>query len=147
MNDVGMYQLFTFKSPINTWDYLSQGMYSDSTLKNSIDPTSTISSNTIYYLKLTLKNTSGEIWQKSTFALGTNNPPDRTSSFYNSSWQSPNRAATLKEDTVLPGGTGTFEFAVKTPSSAADYKEYFRPVVEGKVWLVDLGLYWQLKVR
>jgi len=147
MNDVGMYQQFKFNSPSTSWEYVGQGTYSDNNFKTPVDTGIAISRNTDYYLVLKLKNTGGEIWKNSTFALGTSNPVDRTSVFFDNSWPNINRASLLKETSVAPGQIGTFEFKIRTPSTTNDYNEYFRPVIEGKTWLTDIGLHWSFKVR
>lgn len=147
MNDIGMYQSFTFSSPSTSWEYINQDVSASSTFETTLSPDTNLSSNTPYFLRLNMKNTSGEVWQRTSFLLGTSNPIDRASVFYDSSWQSVNRTARLKQNSVAPGSVGTFEFTIRTPASSGDYNEYFRPVIEGKTWLTDIGLHWLLKVR
>jgi len=146
MNDVGMHYPFVFKTPHTQWEYKGQSTYSDSNRTASANTNSMIP-NTTYYLQLKLRNTSGSTWQRSSFLLGTSSPNDRTSAFRDTSWISTNRPARLKETSVAPGSTGTFDFTVKTPSTATSTKEYFRPVIEGSTWLVDIGLYWDFTIQ
>ncbi len=145
MNDIGMYYEFKFSSPLNTWQYIGQGTYTNSSFTQPAN-TSSLARNTTYYLQLKAKNTSGATWNKSSLRLGTSNAQNRNSTFCNSTWLSCNRAATLKETSVAPGQEGTFEFSVTTPSTPGGYNEYFTPVIEGQTWLTDIGLFWQLTV-
>lgn len=145
MNDVGMYYQFNFNSPLDTWQYVNQATYSNSSY-TQLANTSSLTRNTTYYLQLKAKNTSGQTWNRITARLGTSNPQDRNSVFCNSTWLSCNRAAVLKESSVSPGQVGTFEFSITTPSDPGNYSEYFRPLVEGQFWLTDIGLYWQFVV-
>jgi len=104
-------------------------------------------------VNLTLKNTGQVAWlgagadiNNGEIKLGTDRTRDRSTTFYDSAtWFSANRAATLTQAVVLPGQTGTFSFVLKA-SSPGQYREYFRPVVEGVAWLNDLGIYWDITV-
>jgi hypothetical protein len=62
------------------------------------------------------------------------------------SWLSPNRIATTAEETVSPGGTGTFTFAVRSPSAPGLYRVPLRLVVDGITWLDDEGVYFDVVV-
>ncbi len=147
MNDLGMHQPFTFTTASDTWEYAGQSAHSNANRTTSIDPSAGLARNTTYYLQLKAKNTSGIAWQQQNVYLGTSSPNDRISSFYDTSWISNNRAARLKESTILPGQTGTFEFSVKTPNTSVTANEYFRPVIEGVSWMQDIGLHWTIKVN
>jgi hypothetical protein len=145
-NDIGMYLSFTFNSPLTTWSYVGQSSYSNST-RTSTANLASATRNTSYYLQLKAKNTSGGVWKQSNTDLGTSNPQDRTSSFYDNSWIATNRATQLVETSVAPGQVGTFNFTIDTPNSAITSKEYFTPVIEGQSWMTDLGLYWNIVVN
>lgn len=96
------------------------------------------------------KNTGDTTWYNygtNPTRLGTSNPIDRVSSFAKETWLSTNRPANLKESQVKPGETGTFEFYIKAPATEGEYKEYFRPVIEGITWLDDVGLFWIFNVN
>jgi calcineurin-like phosphoesterase family protein len=56
-------------------------------------------------------------------------------------WLSPNRIATTTEETVDPGGAGTFTFVVRAPSTPGRYRVPLRLVVDGVTWLDDEGVY------
>jgi calcineurin-like phosphoesterase family protein len=60
------------------------------------------------------------------------------------SWLSPNRIATTAEDTVDPGGIGTFTFTVRAPSAPGLYRVPLRLVVDGVTWLDDQGVHFIL---
>ena len=146
MNDIGMYHPFTFATPDTSWEYVSQGAYTNSSLSTAVNLTSA-SRNTTYYLQLKARNTSGLTWLQSSTLLGTNGPQDRSSVVYTSDWIGTNRAARIKESIVNPGEFATFNFTIKTPNATSSLKEYFRPVVEGKAWLTDVGLYWDIRTN
>lgn len=146
MNDIGMYQDFTFSSPTTAWQYVSQSAFSNASYTQPANLLAA-SRNTSYYLQLRLKNVSGVTWKQSSFLLGTNNPQDRSSSFYTQSWVGVNRAARLMEQTISPGETGTFRFSIQTPQTGMLSNEHFRPVIEGTAWLTDVGLYWGIDTR
>ncbi len=95
------------------------------------------------------RNTGNLPWEKggaNPFRLGTNRPQDYASSFYDSAdWLAPNRLE-LDQATVNPGQVGRFTFTLK-PSQAGNFNEYFRPVVEGRTWLQDWGVFFPLSVQ
>ena len=117
-------------------------------------------------LKAYIKNTGDIAWSargKSQVRLGTDQGRSRKSKFYLKSsgsegWISPSRASGLDgvyipsqsrialSKTVDPGEIGVFSFTVKAPSKAGSYREHFRPLIEGKGWLNDIGMYFGLRV-
>ncbi len=97
-----------------------------------------------------IENTGSKTWDSNVpIHLGTSNPNDRNSDFYQAGdWLSPNRPAWLTDDTVIhPGDRAVFMFEITAPTKPGIYKEYFQPVVEGVNWLEDYGIYWQLTVK
>src|SRR5207237_82974 len=82
--------------------------------------------------------------------VGTNNPMERSSVFSSgSSWLSSTRPALLKEASVAPGQTGTFEFwmtAPTAPNTGGVYNERFSLLVNGVTWLNDVGLSYYMNV-
>jgi len=148
MNDLGMYQPFVFNSPQTAWELIDQSAYTNSSRTASVQLSSGVARNTTYYLQLHLRNSSGYTWTQSNFVLGTSGPNDRNSSFYDSAtWVSTIRPARLKESSIAPGQTGTFEFALRTPNTALITNEYYNPLIEGVTWLNNNGLYWNIKVN
>ncbi|MFA7309150.1 MAG: hypothetical protein WC045_03780 [Patescibacteria group bacterium] len=99
-------------------------------------------------VEVTLKNTGTESWKKdgsSPVHLGTSHKQDRDSLFTNATWLSKNRIGMLESE-VRPGETATFSFDVTGATKEGIYKEYFQPVVEGLLWMRDIGVYWEFKV-
>lgn len=80
---------------------------------------------------LKAKNTGRQPWYNhgnNPLRLGTWEPADRVSSLFSS-----NRLATLQENSVLPGETGTFIFTV-TPQRLGTYSESLNLVLENFGW-------------
>lgn len=128
------------------WTYVSQSMYNDagytskmSSYEPSVAPNGTI------YAEVKALNSGNMTWDSST-RLGTNSPKDRSSQFYDSSWTSSARAATLQEASVPPGMVGTFRFELHAPATTGTYREYFNLVQENISWFNDPGLYFSLNV-
>ncbi|NTU69699.1 hypothetical protein HGB13_02655 [bacterium] len=90
-------------------------------------------------LGLVVKNTGTLTWTKSgqtTVNLGTSNPNDRVSPFYNASWINNARPTTFNEVEVRPGENATFEWVVTAPNSPnASYREHYNVVMEGISWM------------
>jgi len=94
-------------------------------------------------------NTGDTTWHNSgtnPIHLGTDNPTDRTSKFYQTSWLSNNRAANMTESSVAPNQSGKFIFTIKAPTSTGTYREYFTPVAEGLTWIGNKGVFWDITV-
>ncbi|MEK7594273.1 MAG: hypothetical protein AAB436_01380 [Patescibacteria group bacterium] len=85
------------------------------------------------------KNTGNTTWNNSTnpVRLATFIPTNRNSAFYDSSWYTASRPATLQESSVAPGQNGTFVFTVKAPNTSGYYVERFNLVMEGVSWFDD----------
>jgi hypothetical protein len=134
----------------SSWQWVGQATYADSSRTLPVDP-ETLSPNTTYYLTLKARNMGPAPWKTGTVNLATSNPGDRKSIFCDSSWlnypDTCSRPATLQESSVAPTTVGTFEFSIKTPSNYGTYTEYFRPVVEGQLWMDDVGLNWQFGIK
>ena len=96
-------------------------------------------------LVLKLKNTGIKNWDKGKLNLGTSRKKNRASIF-NYNWASSNRIK-LDQEVVKPGEVGVFTFQIKAPDKKGVYKEYFQPVLEGVMWLKDIGIYWQITVK
>ncbi|MFH1546142.1 MAG: N-acetylmuramoyl-L-alanine amidase [Patescibacteria group bacterium] len=75
------------------------------------------------------ENTGNVVWNSRDTLL--QRLPAIASSFQNSDWLSPLQPAKLKEESVAPGETGTFEFTVCKNSAAARETETFVPLVRG----------------
>lgn len=116
------------------------------------DPNPTVKLGEKKIVRIKLKNTGNVTWCKSgsnPVRLGTSNQQDRSSKFVSQLWLSDNRVG-MVEDQVRNGETGTFEiefYANPSKVVVGSYQEYFRPVVEGKDWLRDIGIYSQITVE
>ncbi|HSX00436.1 MAG TPA: hypothetical protein VLH38_05360 [Patescibacteria group bacterium] len=151
MNDVGQYWSLTTKSPTAQWQYAGQASYTDSS-KTTTANLSQMSNNTRFYSVLSARNTGNTTWTNSgsnPVRLGTSGPNDHNSVLCDSSWTSCNRAATLDQASVAPGQIGTFSFWMQAPyaNNGTAYREAFQPVVEGNMWMNDLGLYWPITMQ
>lgn len=112
--------------------------YAAELISKSADPT--IAAGDSATLNVTVKNTGTATWSNTganPMHLGTWNPQDRSSDFYDATWLSTNRPTGLTESSVAPGAQGTFEFTVKVPSSKANgtYTETYNLVSENLGWL------------
>lgn len=128
------------------WSYSSQSTYSDSGHAHPLTGIPTVAPGGTIYAQVQARNVGYQTWSQSYLHLGTSNPDDRTSVFYDSSWINPQRPAGLVESSVAPGGIGTFNFALHAPSQTGTYREYFNLVDDGTTWLNDPGLYFQINV-
>ncbi len=87
-------------------------------------------------ISMRIKNTGSATWthtEPGAVKIGTSSPrDDENSRFYNTVWLSKNRVATFKENSVVPGDTGTFDF--KVTISSGTRTENFELVSEGVAW-------------
>ena len=56
-------------------------------------------------------------------------------------WLTPDRPAAQSEAVVAPGSIATFTFTVRVPQAAGTYRIPLRPVIDGRTWLEDQGVY------
>src|SRR5690606_11915527 len=83
-----------------------------------------------------LRNTGTTTWSPATTFLGTTDPMDHDSPFYDAeSWASPRRPAAVHRET-RPGEIGRFGFALKLPAVARD------AVIVDTFGLVEEGVRW-----
>jgi len=125
------------------WKLEEHAAYSDSSFTRKLDSSDVAPGNNIY-IRLKARNMGNKTWDKSFLRLGTYRPTDRKSSFKDTSWLSEVRLASVQEDTVTPGGTGTFDFVLKTPTNPGTHKEHFNLVAESIAWLNDIRLFYQI---
>jgi hypothetical protein len=78
-----------------------------------------------YSVSVTMTNTGNVPWTQTNYHLGSQNPRD------NFTWGT-NRA--YLPAAVQPGGTATFTFTVRAPSSNGDYNFQWLMVQEGVQW-------------
>lgn len=133
-----------------SWSLVRQEAFTDNT-KTSVSNLSDLKPGQRRFLSITVQNNGVSTWSNTgsnPVRLGTSRPYERASSLYDPSWLGYSRPAVLKESSVPPGQNGTFEFWVQAPeiASAKDYKEYFTPLAEGREWMQDIGLYYNLHI-
>lgn len=120
--------------------YLTQGPYSGPGSLNYV-----LSRGQKATLWVNYKNTGSRTWSKTganpTY-LGTANPQDRGSAFFGGH----NLRSILKQNSVAPGGTGTFIVQITAPQTPGTYQESFRPVTERVTWMGE-SVTWTLQVR
>ena len=148
-NFVYYFQLWfgsTASSSAYAWAYEGQQSYSDSNYSVKLTGTPTVVEGGDVYAQVTARNVGYDTWQQTSLHLGTNNPEDRTSVFYDTSWLDQQRPTGMTESSVSPGGDATFNFIMHAPSSPGTYNEYFNLVDDGVTWLNDPGLYFTINV-
>jgi hypothetical protein len=148
MDDIGMHLSMRGAPPTHDWTYIGQSLFTDEDRQTQING-STLNPSTRYFARLVIRNSGNTTWTNSgsfPMRLGTSSQIDRSSPFCDPEWINCRRPSTMLEASVPPGSTATFEFPVKSPSYKLSAKEHFRPVVEGKAWLKDVGLHWSLNV-
>lgn len=144
--DYGLHWVITTPQPQYTWQYEGQGLYSDASASTVVDPAN-LAPNSRYFARVQVKNTGNSIWYPGMVNLATTGPRNRTSQFYDSTWQSANRSATVSSPSVAPNQSTSFGFWIKTPAATGSYNEYFSPVADGITWFTDYGLHWQFTVK
>ncbi len=127
-------QFFTVSvaAPLYRWEFLGVS-HSKNSVSMSPGETQTI--------RLKAKNIGTATWyrdQSWPVRLGTWGP-SRASSFYHSGWFNNIRPALLNEETVAPGGIGTFTFEVSAPLNQGWFYERFNLVAEGLTWFNYTG--------
>ncbi len=123
--------------------------YHASWSSQTADPTLTIGATT--KLVVALKNTGSRGWSNDGtgqhVVIGTNDPQDADYSELAGDWLSANRVTSTTTDYVGPGEVGWFEFTVRAPATAGDYRLALRGVVDGVTWLEDDGIFFTMHVR
>lgn len=146
-SDPGMYYPIQVQSPDYSWSVIGQAAYSDSGRTAKLNPYDLhLSTNQTVYLTVAAKNTGNTFWDSSV-RLATSSPNDRISPFCTSGWIGCSRPATLVQTSVAPGQVGTFQFAIKAPTTARTTREYYSLVAEGKMWMNNPGLYFPIVVQ
>ena len=102
-------------------------------------------------LVIALRNTGSRGWSRENadqkVFLGTNDPQDAEHPEFAVDWLSANRLATTTTDYVGPGEVGWFEFTIRAPATAGDYRLAVRGVVDGIGWLEDDGIFVTMHVH
>lgn len=97
-----------------------------------------------------LENTGRATWDLSATRLGTTNPRDRDSAFYDAeNWVSPTRASAPDHSTYSPGTTGRFTFMITAPAVTEEtvVTETFGLVQELVTWFGPEDVTLSIRVR
>ncbi len=139
----------TTTAPTFSWRVEGQAAYTDAT-KSSAKNLGSLFPGDRAYLTLTVRNTGNFTWSNSganPINIGTARSFGRNSSFADTTWLSPSRAARMNESSVAPGQVATFNFWIKAPQSLiGSNSEYFSLVSEGNSWFPDIGLLYNFNV-
>ncbi|MGB4768827.1 MAG: hypothetical protein WBP22_06275, partial [Candidatus Saccharimonas sp.] len=118
-----------------TW----QQVYTDSSKSTALGWNASLNTGQSAYAVVVMKNTGNTTWTRSggfgvtDTRLVTYGQWGRVSSFCDQSWIIPcTRPASLKETSVAPGESGTFEFPIRAPLSGGTYNEVFGLIVDGR---------------
>jgi len=137
-DDIGLFWKISVEEPSYHAQYLGQSSF---VIMNKGDTKT---------LWVEYRNTGTQTWNQNNVHLGTSNPLDRESIFYNpsptSNWKSRNRIK-MEKNNVAPGEIVRFTFTIQAPQTPGIYYEHFRPVADGFTWMEDIGLYWKIIVQ
>lgn len=129
-----------------TWSPNSQYAYTDQAKTTPVDLNNLVVGQKVY-VGFKALNTGDTTWSNSgnnPVDVGTTSSQDRNSLFCDTtdtpSWLGCGRPAGMKEPSVAPGQTATFEFWYQAPATVGIYQEHFTPVAEGIAWMNDVGL-------
>ena len=121
-----------------TW----QQVYTDASKSTALGWNANLTAGQSAHVSVVMKNTGNTAWTKSgaftitDTRLATHGPWGRSSAFCDPSWViSCTRPATLKENSVAPGESGTFEFPIRAPLTPGTYSESFSPISDGRTVL------------
>src|SRR5947207_3115799 len=101
-------------------------------------------------LVVALTNTGSRGWYRGVADqqanLGTSEPQDAERPDLAADWLSANRLTSTTTEYVGPGEVGWFEFTLRAPTTAGDYRVGLRGVVDGAAWLEDDGIFFVIHV-
>lgn len=112
--------------------------------KNVIMPTDYLHKGERLFVTIKGINMGTEIWYRdgvNPARLGTWDPRDRDSKYCDVLWLQLsnycNRSARLVESSVPPGGTFHYEMYIHAPNQGGEFREYFKPLLEGRAWMTN----------
>ena len=114
-------------------------------------PDPTLAAGELTTLVVGLTNTGSRGWYRGApdeqANLATDDPRDAERPDLAADWLSANRLASTTTDYVGPGEVGWFEFTIRAPATAGEYRLGLRGVVDGATWLEDDGIFFVIHVR
>jgi hypothetical protein len=119
-------------APSFDWQFINQDIFSNENMLQNYSGPFVVGNRA--YARLRVKNTGNQTWLRDgaqPVRLGTSRPYDRASVLCDQTWLSCARPTSMKEVSVAPGETATFEFWIYG-SQPGQYQEYFVPMVEKK---------------
>jgi hypothetical protein len=116
------------KTYIPTTTFLDVTVPTAATAKPSKNISTTVNPLTSKEITVSFKNSGNTTWSKASTTLRLTNSP---TSLQADNWINSQTPARLNEDSVAPGGTGTFTFTVKTPYDAGSHNLKFSPSISG----------------
>lgn len=150
MNDIGFYIQPKVWAKSWSWAIADSKVYTDASKATQLPAGFDLNGGQTAFISIKAKNTGNQVWTNTgnnPIRAGVAKPRDANSWFCDASWVNCHRPATLKESSVAPGQTGTFEFLIKAPNAPGTYKEYFNPLSEWNTWMNNPGLYYQITVH
>ena len=112
--------------------------------KNVIVPTDYLRKGERLFVVIKGKNLGTETWFRdgvNPARLGSWEPRDHASKYCDVLWLSLsnfcNRSARLVEESVPSGGTFHYEMYIHAPNDGGEFREYFRPLLEGRAWMTN----------
>ncbi|MDO8265894.1 MAG: hypothetical protein Q7T41_03050 [Candidatus Saccharibacteria bacterium] len=150
MQDIGLFFNMQSTTATYSWQLMSQYAYTDQT-KTVQKNLGSLMPGEKAYVGFTAKNAGNMTWKNNdsnALMVGTISPLERQSPFSpGSSWLTATRPALLKESTVAPGATGTFEFWITAPASPGVRNERFNIIANNLTWFNDVGLSFYTQVN
>ena len=149
MPDIGLNYRVHVVGATYSWSLQSQYAYSDDTKTTAIGLANLAPGQSVY-LGLTAKNTGTITWTNSgnyPVRLGTSNPYNHLGILCEGRWISCSRPTVMKEASVAPGQTGTFEFWAKAPQTAGLHREYYNILSENRAWMTNINFNYNLSVQ
>ncbi|MEO8911699.1 MAG: hypothetical protein ABI303_01845 [Candidatus Saccharimonas sp.] len=149
MPDIGLNYRIRVVKAVYSWSLASQYAYTDATKTVPIG-LGGLSPNEAVYVGFTAKNTGTVTWTNSgtyPVRVGTSNTNDHSGTFCEQRWLSCTRPALMKEVSVAPGQVGTFEFWIKAPATAGNYREYYNLLSERRAWMTNINFNYNLSVQ
>lgn len=159
LEDYGIFWEINIQSPDNTAgtphnpeeEYQTDGIYRSELIYQE-SPVLSLKQGETKSLTIQIKNTGTATWHNtglSPIRLGTSEPWDRSSTFYNSSWISQNRLSTISENDVNPSEIASYKITLKVPDSTVPgyYEEKFQSVAENVTWFMDYNIVYKISVR
>lgn len=127
-----------------SWKEISKTLYTDATKRTPVDQNN-VKQGQYLYVQYKVQNTGSFSWTNHRVTLA--RTQNLNSPFCTTDWIACNRTASVIEDEVPVGETGTIEFWMRAPNQSGYYKEYYNLLIENVAWFVDIGSYWNIQVN